>query len=58
MPDSEAKKAWMKEHTVMIAAKLNKNTDADIFNYYGGKVTAGDIKCALRDYMARHPNKK
>lgn len=30
MPDSEAKKAWIKENTVLIAAKLNKRTDADI----------------------------
>ncbi len=30
MADSQAKAAWMKENTVLIAAKLNKRTDADI----------------------------
>ena len=30
MADSEAKKNWMKENTVLIAAKLNRRTDADI----------------------------
>ena len=30
MADSQAKTAWMKENTVLIAAKLNKRTDADI----------------------------
>jgi hypothetical protein len=30
MADSQAKTAWMKENTVLIAAKLNRRTDADI----------------------------
>lgn len=30
MADSKAKAAWMKENTVLIAAKLNRRTDADI----------------------------
>lgn len=30
MADSEAKKNWMRENTVLIAAKLNRRTDADI----------------------------
>ena len=30
MADSDAKKAWMREHTLLITAKLNRQTDADI----------------------------
>lgn len=30
MADSQAKRDWMKENTVLIAAKLNRRTDADI----------------------------
>jgi hypothetical protein len=30
MADSEAKKAWMRENTLLITAKLNRRTDADI----------------------------
>ena len=30
MPDSEAKKKWDLENTVVVTMKLNKNTDADI----------------------------
>lgn len=30
MPDSEAKKIWMRENTLLITAKLNRKTDADI----------------------------
>lgn len=30
MPDSPAKKEWMKKHTTIISLKLNHNTDADI----------------------------
>ena len=55
MTDSLKKREWMKENTVQAAAKLNRNTDRDIVEYYGGKITAADIKAALREYMARHP---
>lgn len=55
MPDSEKKKAWIKENTVMCSVKLNKNQDTEILDYYGGKVTAGQLKDALRYYIASHP---
>ena len=56
MPDSEAKRRWIKEHTVMITAKLNKNTDRDILTYLQDKALATTIKAALREYMERHPD--
>ena len=30
MPDSKAKREWMKTNTTIITMKLNHNTDADI----------------------------
>ena len=30
MPDSEAKRKWVKENTTVVAIKLNNNTDSDI----------------------------
>ena len=30
VPESEAKKRWAKENTVVITIKLNRNTDGDI----------------------------
>ena len=30
IPDSEAKKKWIKENTTFIGLKLNHNTDSDI----------------------------
>lgn len=30
MADSEAKKNWMRENTLLITAKLNRRTDSDI----------------------------
>lgn len=30
MPDSEAKRDWMKSNTTFIGLKLNNNTDSDI----------------------------
>ena len=55
MPESEAKKAWMKANTVQATAKLNRNTDADIIDYFGDKIPASVIKAALREYMKNHP---
>lgn len=54
MPDSEKKKQWMKDNTVMATAKLNRNTDADIIDYYGGRISAANVKEALRFYMQSH----
>ena len=58
MPESEKKKAWMRQNTVQATVKLNKNQDTDILNYYGEKITAADLKVALREYMKNHPNHK
>lgn len=57
MSDSEAKKMWMKQNTITAAVKLNRNQDPDLIEYYGGKVTGGDIRQALREYMSNHPKK-
>ena len=48
MPDSEAKKQWMKENTVIITTRLNRNQDKDIFEYLDGKKPATEIKKGLR----------
>lgn len=55
MGDSEKKKAWMAANTVQATAKLNRNTDADIIEYFGDKIPAAVIKAVLREYMERHP---
>lgn len=56
MPESEKKKAWMAANTVQATAKLNRNTDADIIEYFGDKIPASVIKSALREYIANHKN--
>ena len=48
MAESEAKKAWRKENTVIIKARLQRSTDADIIQYLEDKSPAGEIKRALR----------
>ena len=48
MPETEAKKKWQKENTVMIPVKLQKSTDAAILAYLDGKNKQGEIKRALR----------
>ena len=48
MAESEAKKAWRKENTVIVKARLQRSTDADILQYLEGKSPAGEIKRALR----------
>jgi len=54
MPESEKKKAWMAANTVQATAKLNRNTDADIIEYFGNKIPASVIKAALREYIENH----
>lgn len=55
LPDSEAKKRWIKENTVIISVKLNRNTDTDIIKYLENVGSAaGAFKLALREYMKNH----
>ena len=54
MADSKAHAAWQKENTVVITARLQKSTDADILEYLKDKSTAATIKAALREYMENH----
>ena len=51
--DSEAKKKWVKENTFFIGMKLNKHTDADIFEYLHGKPNQTEIKKILKEYIAQ-----
>lgn len=48
MADSQAKKDWQKENTVVIAMRLNKNTDADILNALEGFQKQTEIKRLIR----------
>ena len=54
MPDSEAKKRWMRENTVVITVKCMYKSDADILEFLDGKPKATVIKAALREYMENH----
>lgn len=57
-PESEAKKAWMRENTTMVTVKMVNKSDADILEYLRGEAKATIIKAALREYMERHPKKR
>lgn len=48
MSKAESEKAWKKANTVMINARLQRSTDADILNYLQGKSIAAEIKRGLR----------
>lgn len=49
--ESEAHKKWVKENTVFIGIRLQKNTDSDILEYLEGKQNQTEIKKALRAYI-------
>lgn len=51
---NKRKAVWDKENTVMTTVKLQKNTDADILRFLGGKQKQTVIKLALREYMKNH----
>ena len=58
MGESEKKKAWMAKHTVQVTAKLNRNTDKAIIEYFGDKIPAAVVKDALKEYMKNHPKQE
>ena len=49
--ESEAHKKWVKENTVFVGIRLQKNTDSDILEYLEGKQNQTEIKKALRFYI-------
>lgn len=52
MPDSEAKKNWIKNNTFTFSIRLNRNTDAAIINFIENHPNrAGLIKQLLRDHI-------
>lgn len=53
MPDSEAKKNWMKENTIHFTIRLNKKTDADILAALEGKARQTEIKHLIRIAIAQ-----
>ena len=54
MPDSEAKKRWMKENSKIISFKMMLKSDKDILDFLQDNPTATTIKHALREYMENH----
>lgn len=59
MPDSPAKKKWLADNAVLVSFRLFKKneTDAAILEFYNGKPTVADIRQALTEYIANHPDK-
>ena len=56
MPDSPAKKKWLKDNSKAISFRLMLKGDADIIAYLETVPTATTIKAALREYMKTHPS--
>ena len=56
MPDSEAKKKWMKDNFWLIGLKIHRKHDADIVAFLTTKGNDKQkvIKEAIREYMASH----
>ena len=53
MPDSEAKKKWIKGNTTVLSMKLNNSTDADIIKKLESVPNRqGYVKSAIRKDMA------
>ena len=54
MPDSPAKKKWLKDNSKAVSFRLMLKSDADIIAYLETVPTATTIKSALREYMKTH----
>jgi len=53
MPDSESKKKWTRDNTMIVSVKLNRNTDADIIKKLHSEPTRqGYIKALIRQDIA------
>ena len=53
--DSEAKKRWVRENTLMLGIRLNKNTDADIIKKLENVPNRqGYIKTVIRKDIAEN----
>jgi len=58
VPDSEAKRAWMKANTTKVSMKLNNKTDADILERLSKQASMqGYIKELIRKDIATNPTK-
>ena len=58
IPDSKAKKKWVREHTIMVTIKLNHNTDADIIRKLENIPNRqGYIKSVIRQDIAKTESK-
>lgn len=63
MPDSEAKKKWMSENSIVFSVKFMRTTEADMIEYMekhmkNGVAKGTLIKKALREYMTNHPEEE
>lgn len=59
MPDSEAKRKWMAENSIVFSVKLMRRTEADLIEFFDkmqkrGVPRGSIIKQALREYMTNH----
>ena len=55
MPDSEAKKTWMKDNSKMYSLKIMRRTESDILEFLQKQERpASTIKAAIREYMQNH----
>ena len=57
MPDSEAKKKWMKENLWLVGVRFHRKHDADIIEFLESKGEDKQkyIKIAVREYIENHP---
>lgn len=56
LPDSEAKRTWMRENLWTIGLKLHRKYDADLVAFLESVADKKQtyIKIALREYIANH----
>ena len=54
MPDSEAKKKWIAENSVVYTVKFMRRTDQDVIDFLQGKNRRNTILEVVRYYMEHH----
>ena len=54
MPDSEAKKKWIAENSVVYTVKLMRKSDQDVIDFLKDKNRRDTICMVVREYIEHH----
>ena len=57
--ETSTREAWVRENSILVAVRINKRQDPDLYNYFRGVEERGESKGAiareaLNEYLQNH----